>query len=294
MLTRCPRCQTFFRVDADTLNIAQGQVRCGRCAVQFNALDNLLEQDLPAIEVAADAQAGAQANEVECVSTAAGVTDGAAQETAASELVVSSPAEQSVQPAPLFIPGEVHGLPVSTAEAPVLTLETIQQALFIEDQAQPRSSLRYVGGFLILALLALLAGQWLYMQRVPLYDRPFLRPALEHFCTVLGCDLPLLHLPERIQVLDRSVQEHPRDVGALLATISFVSRADRPIAYPQVVMQLGDISGNRMLSRRFTPAEYLPPGVDMRAGMLPGRAVQITLELVEPEMKVVSFYFDFY
>jgi len=42
--TQCPDCATVFRVTAEALRIAQGDVRCGVCATSFNALENLSEQ----------------------------------------------------------------------------------------------------------------------------------------------------------------------------------------------------------------------------------------------------------
>lgn len=44
MYTQCPDCATVFRVTAETLKAAQGDVRCGVCATSFNALENLSEQ----------------------------------------------------------------------------------------------------------------------------------------------------------------------------------------------------------------------------------------------------------
>lgn len=41
LLTRCPHCRTAFRVQADELEIAGGQVRCGRCAQVFDAYSDL-------------------------------------------------------------------------------------------------------------------------------------------------------------------------------------------------------------------------------------------------------------
>lgn len=43
MLTECPTCQTVFRVTSTILRAAHGQVRCGRCNTQFDAIENLLE-----------------------------------------------------------------------------------------------------------------------------------------------------------------------------------------------------------------------------------------------------------
>lgn len=43
MLTRCPGCETTFRVTAEQLKARHGQVRCGACQKVFNALDTLVE-----------------------------------------------------------------------------------------------------------------------------------------------------------------------------------------------------------------------------------------------------------
>ena len=46
MFTQCPECSTAFRVTADVLKKAAGQVRCGGCGIAFNALEHLSE-DMP-------------------------------------------------------------------------------------------------------------------------------------------------------------------------------------------------------------------------------------------------------
>lgn len=47
MYTRCPDCATVFRVTADALRVAQGDVRCGVCSNTFNAVVHLSEQAFP-------------------------------------------------------------------------------------------------------------------------------------------------------------------------------------------------------------------------------------------------------
>lgn len=44
MLTQCPNCETTFRVTSEILRVAEGQVRCGRCQTQFNALQRLIDE----------------------------------------------------------------------------------------------------------------------------------------------------------------------------------------------------------------------------------------------------------
>jgi predicted Zn finger-like uncharacterized protein len=41
--TQCPQCQTLYRVTAELLRAARGQVQCGRCAAVFDALTFLVE-----------------------------------------------------------------------------------------------------------------------------------------------------------------------------------------------------------------------------------------------------------
>jgi predicted Zn finger-like uncharacterized protein len=48
--TQCPDCATVFRVTAEALRVAQGDVRCGICATSFNALENLSEQPFRAAD----------------------------------------------------------------------------------------------------------------------------------------------------------------------------------------------------------------------------------------------------
>lgn len=46
MLTRCPACQTVFRVSPEQLGARQGRVRCGHCLNAFDALHNGVEDTL--------------------------------------------------------------------------------------------------------------------------------------------------------------------------------------------------------------------------------------------------------
>jgi predicted Zn finger-like uncharacterized protein len=47
LITRCPQCETTFRVIPDQLKLAQGWVRCGRCTRVFEADQHLFEVPEP-------------------------------------------------------------------------------------------------------------------------------------------------------------------------------------------------------------------------------------------------------
>ena len=58
LATRCPVCQTVFRVVQDQLKVSEGWVRCGRCAKVFNAFEGLfdLEREFPALRMPTPSQ----------------------------------------------------------------------------------------------------------------------------------------------------------------------------------------------------------------------------------------------
>src|SRR5271165_444272 len=43
LYTQCAKCETVFKLSAEVLRAAGGQVRCGRCGEVFNALARLAE-----------------------------------------------------------------------------------------------------------------------------------------------------------------------------------------------------------------------------------------------------------
>ncbi|MCK7492109.1 MAG: zinc-ribbon domain-containing protein [Comamonadaceae bacterium] len=43
ILSRCPNCDTVFRVTPEQLTARQGMVRCGRCGTAFSALGALVD-----------------------------------------------------------------------------------------------------------------------------------------------------------------------------------------------------------------------------------------------------------
>ena len=73
--TQCSKCETVFRLSADALRAAGGQVRCGRCGEVFNALARLAEEAtaFPAGESSLESETRADAilHSVEPASTAA-------------------------------------------------------------------------------------------------------------------------------------------------------------------------------------------------------------------------------
>ncbi|MDR2331129.1 MAG: zinc-ribbon domain-containing protein [Comamonas sp.] len=88
-ITRCPQCQTRFKVVDDQLRISDGWVRCGKCKAVFDALTHLVAGAPAAVPI------GPQAPAVEHAPVAAPAPEAAQLQVAAP--VVATPSAEPAQ-----------------------------------------------------------------------------------------------------------------------------------------------------------------------------------------------------
>ena len=174
-------------------------------------------------------------------------------------------------------------------------LELLQEIENRSAEDKRRSARRTIAALLIIALLVLtLIGQYLYANRNTLAQNEDARPWLTMVCAVAGCDVPLLQRPNQIKLIDRDIRSHPEHDNALLVEAEIVNEAPFVQAYPMIKLTLHDITGKVLSGRSFSPSEYLPKEIDQRAGIAPGKHLQIALILVDPGDEAVGFEFDFH
>ena len=137
LLTRCPTCNTTFRITADLLVTAGGQARCGRCNEVFDAVAGLREESrASALELGLEPDDSlAQTDEffVGDVSFAAALESDAEDE--AVEVTVASDGEDD-QEGPLELGPEAELLP----EAELVQEETAEEPSEHADVPAPQTS----------------------------------------------------------------------------------------------------------------------------------------------------------
>lgn len=139
MLTRCPACNTWFRIRPEHLQAAGGEVQCGRCFTRFNALENLAEgSEVPPAAEAAREQSRIEAA-VAAKSTESDAGAPAGAEPAASEagpeaeappIEGTAPSPQTDEPreeSPPEIPADAPG-PQAAEEAEPQAAEKVPRA----------------------------------------------------------------------------------------------------------------------------------------------------------------------
>jgi len=277
MFTRCPHCQTVYRVTPPQLSTADGRVRCGHCGTVFDAGDTLSD-DLETLAPGATDPGTAPADEAPAADEPAPSTADAS-EPAPADLSDEDTTAETVPPA---------STDSAATPAPPAIEDDLQTLL------APPSRGRLLRWTALIALLTLLlAGQYTWFMRDQLAQSPRLRPWVERMCAQFGCHLALKKDLKQLRLLSRDVVVNPKNRGVLLVSATMVNTAPFAQAYPTLEITLSNERGERTAMRRFRPQEYLPPGTDIEAGMPPDTPVNIRLELVNPEGKVASYQFAF-
>jgi predicted Zn finger-like uncharacterized protein len=121
MLTQCPNCQTTFRVTTEILRVADGQVRCGRCQTQFDALERLIDENEAAPE--------------QSVRTARDRMPAAMSQASPRDIEVEEPVAQediTLEGRHIEISGR-YRLPDSVRGEPQIREETVEEWVEIDD-----------------------------------------------------------------------------------------------------------------------------------------------------------------
>ena len=326
MYVVCPSCHSLFRASSAHLAAAGGQVRCSTCQTVFDATETCYDD--PAQAIAAVRRLRESAGEIENLVgealSAVGPADG--QPEAETDPTVGDADDEGVPDAVPPQPGAVaeDDLPEPVSAADTVDAGTLPRPAYrvdtdffahpgtaaapaapaaaadphgvlLDDLPPPRSlsGRTWFGLAASLLLCALLIGQYAWAERYQLARNPQVRPLLDRFCGLLGCDLPLRRDPGQLVVLEREVRDHPEVAGALLVRAAFANQAPFTQTWPVFEVSFSDISGTPLAVRRFRPREYLPPGYDPRAGMQAGQQMQVLLEILDPGGNAVSFQLEF-
>lgn len=307
MVTTCPQCHTRFKVTQEQLQAHGGDVRCGRCALVFNAFATLAPEEAPAA-AGRLAAVEAEAPAAEPVAAAQEVlSEPVGQEVAAEE----SPAHPAPTPAeegrdeemsPL-LPESLSAEPslgIAPEPQPVGFAEPEEQALSPAAEPLPESKtaerqparkrrrfwLWLVGAVL---LLALLAGQAVYFFRDQLATySPQWKPVLQQFCAALSCRIGLLREVDLLSIEASDLQADPARSDLIVLTATLRNRAPFPQAYPLLELTLTDARDQPAARRVFTVADYAPQA-DPDAGFPPRSETAVKLFISLADLKAVGY-----
>jgi predicted Zn finger-like uncharacterized protein len=271
MLTRCPACDTTFRVGPEQLKARQGRVRCGQCNEVFSALDTLLDEVITvAIPVAAERiddrhetspppwiEAGAELPIEQADSTEEIGPFNSEPAVAGWEAVPPEPTFIEAEPEPEVDPDAEPAAEETPEPADLPATEFVPELHDLPATESTWRTLLPVAG-ISLAITALLL-QALMIWRIELATvAPATRPALEAACDLFGCAVGLPSKADLLSIESSDLHPHPTNTERLVLNATLRNRAPFAQTWPHLELTLTDMN-DRVLARRvLAPKDYLP------------------------------------
>lgn len=157
-----------------------------------------------------------------------------------------------------------------------------------------RSGAGRVWGALAFLLAALTLANLAWTFRAELAAEPAVRAALREFGLARESLEPPFRDPDRLQVISRDLHSHPTRAGLLVLSATFVNRASRSQAWPELELTLLDPDGRTVAVRRFSVDEYLPGEGEPPPMLGPEVHVPVLLEFVNPGDLATGFTIAFH
>jgi predicted Zn finger-like uncharacterized protein len=277
LLTKCPHCQTLFRIQQDHLAAAGGEVRCGVCYKVFDASNEGVaysqgegspadktfgrssvheEQALPETDEAVDTSPEPDPNQAR---------------TQAKTNYFSS--EQ------LPSPDDIEQLQIASS--------SISELVKPETTRGQRLSLKWT----CLSLLAAfgLFAQWLTFHfESNAYKAPW-HNLYVNACKVLNCKLPPYQNVSLIKTERLAIKTHPDYDNVLIVDMIINNLASQAQPLPLLDMAFYSMNGQPIAQRLLQPEEYLGQHLKYPPPMPSKTPVHLSFAILDPGSKAVNY-----
>lgn len=272
MYTSCPTCNKQFRVHAEHVAVASGEVLCGFCGNQFNALKRLCPmpktRSIPRfIKLRKESP------------------------NSVPENVAISAAEQ-VENKPSQLPTLDNIYQDKTHKKSMISLEELERVIFSSHPIRSSANIFWIIAICLAFFIVITQSIWFNRDKV-LQEYPDLRPYANQLCDWVGCQLIRYRDVAAIELINRDVRVHPRYDDALLVNATIINQLDEKQPYPKIQLTLFDTSGKMVGHRSFKPSEYLDESISMNDGMPIKAPLHLVLEVLSVQSDAVSFEFRF-
>lgn len=293
MLTRCPACETTFRITPEQLKVRQGRVRCGSCQHIFNALDTLIDEVVAAtpqptvgsapapLPISQPAVTSHDAESPPCPGADFELREsGLEPREAAAEFThaQSAPASIPVPDVSLAPSVEVHEDQIGNdGDLPGDGQVEVEPLLHADLEPRRLAWPWVLAGLSALILLVLQAALVYRVELAVLY--PEGRPLLVDACDLIGCEVALPSKPELMSIESSDLHPDTSQPGRLQLVATLKNRAPFIQTYPHLELTLTDTADQALARKVLAPSDYVARDVKIDAGFGANKDMAITLNL---------------
>jgi predicted Zn finger-like uncharacterized protein len=264
LTTRCPDCDTKFRITSVALHRASGQVRCGQCSCVFNAFDSLTDT----------------------------LTQIQAAELLAGTITEIPEPEPDAEPTPAAQPLPDARVEEVLEDEPPPPQETWHPS---EPESAPESPRWRIAAAAAACLLAL---QGAHHFRGDLATVPVIGGAVGGIYSLIGnpivqptdpADFTIVNWVATARELDEADDAAP---SSLAISAGVRNTSDEAQPYPMLSLELTDRWEETIAARVFTPDEYMGTRLSRTARIRPNTTVTAEFQLVDPGPDAYGFEVD--
>ena len=274
MITRCPSCDTHFRVHAEQLAARAGQVRCGKCSGVFNALEHLLEENAPAHSHGSTRER--EAAPAHASAAARALAPGRAADAAAE------PVESGAVTPAVALPKQANSAASSGASG--FDFGRIAAA----EPARPLRRWPWLLGALLLLLILLAQAGYHYRSTITLLF-PETKPYAAALCAKLGCELPLPRRIEMISIEASDLQADTTNPNVMVLSATVKNRAIFNQQHPMLELTLTDSQDLPVVRRVLAPQDYFGKAVNTQAGFAANAEIAIKVFIEGSQVKATGY-----
>ena len=310
--TRCPYCETRFKITEAQLAAQQGMVRCGRCMQAFDARPTYYPSEIPSMlpemGVACGEQPDIPSDESDLIVTdkrslvvpEINTPDFVSEHS--PDFASHHPLEAEFHTVDLTVP-----LPAANATVSQITEHHLPQnneipanlfgaalemaTLSANENAEAtleRSSWPWFTGIALCVLLLL--AQSVYFFRTGLAVRlPLVKPALQVFCHLLNCSVPLPQNAELISIESSGLEADPQHENQFSFNALLRNRAAYTQSFPELVLTLNDNQDMPVARRLLAPRDYLTSGENIAHGFSANHELSIKVHLNVDDLRPAGY-----
>lgn len=278
LLTKCPHCQTLFRIQQEHLAAADGEVRCGVCYKVFDAHNEGIAysqgEGSPAEKTFSNSKPTEQADEEQVIDTSPEPNP----LKALAEAKIDLPNNESI-PSENDL-GKIHlgNSSISDIVAPAAT-------------ENGHLSLKWA----TLSLLAMLGlfVQWMWFNFEANAYQPQWHSLYANACETFGCELPPYQEISAIKTDRLAVKTHPDYNNVLIIDMIISNSAQYSQPLPILNMVFHTITGAPLAQRLFRPEEYLGKHLKNLPLMPSETPIHLSFAIIDPGNKAVNYSVNF-
>lgn len=282
LLTKCPHCQTLFRIQQEHLAAAGGEVRCGVCYKVFDAEKEGLSyshgEGSPAEKTFANQDEKSSGN-------------------TPNEAIIDTSPEPEPDPQQALAAADINqdtAAELSAADIQKFSVDhsSISDIITSDNTRYNTGSALKWTAFSLLAVAALFS-QWLVYNFEEKAHQPPWHSLYVVVCDTLGCELPQYRNITTIKTERLAIKTHPDYSNVLIVDMIISNSADHSQPLPLLNMAFFGINGKPLAQRLFQPREYLGKQLENLPLMPPKTPIHLSFAIIDPGDKAVNYSVNF-